>query len=64
MGRVKNIAIKSLGNRLIEQYSDRFSREFENNKAVLSEVKPIKSKRIRNILAGYISNKMQQKTRK
>lgn len=62
MGRVKNIAIKSLGNQLIEENKGTFTADFEKNKKILAEVKPITSKRIRNILAGYITTKIKKKT--
>ena len=58
MGRVKSVAIKTLGDELVSQYGDRFTEDFELNKKVLGEVKEIKSKRVRNILAGYITSKM------
>lgn len=60
MGRIKSIAIKRLGEELIKEHGGKFSADFEKNKKALAEVKPIKSKRIRNILAGYITKKMQQ----
>lgn len=58
MGRVKIIAIKSLGDELIADHGDKFTDDFDKNKKVLEEVKPIKSKRVRNILAGYITRKV------
>ncbi len=61
MGSVKIIAIKSLGDELMEQFSDRFTGDFEHNKKVLAELKPIKYKRVRNSLAGYISNQMKER---
>jgi len=60
MGRVKSTAIKRLGDELIQRYPNRFSADFETNKEVLKEIKNIKSKKIRNILAGYITKKMIQ----
>jgi small subunit ribosomal protein S17e len=60
MGRIKSIAIKRLGEELIKKHGGKFSEDFEKNKKALIEVKPIKSKRTRNILAGYITKKMQQ----
>jgi small subunit ribosomal protein S17e len=59
MGRIKTVAIKSLGNELIKEHGSKFSADFEKNKEALNEVKEIKSKRVRNILAGYITRKMQ-----
>jgi small subunit ribosomal protein S17e len=60
MGRVKSIAVKVLADELIKKHGNRFTIDFEKNKKVLNEVKKIQSKRVRNILAGYISKKMQQ----
>jgi len=58
MGRVKSIAIKTLGNELISQHKGKFTEDFELNKKILKEVKPIKSKYTRNTLAGYITSQM------
>jgi small subunit ribosomal protein S17e len=58
MGRIKSIAIKILAEDLVKNHGKRFSGDFEKNKEILGEIKKIKSKRIRNILAGYITKKM------
>ena len=58
MGRVKTIAVKSLADELIKAHGDKFTTDFEKNKNILEEVKPIKSKKIRNVLAGYVAKKM------
>jgi len=58
MGRVKSVAIKTLGDDLIKEFGAKFSTDFEQNKKILEEVRPIKSKRTRNVLAGYISKEM------
>ncbi len=55
MGRIKTWMIKRLGKRLLEKYPDRFSTDFDKNKEVLKEIVDIKSKKLRNILAGYIT---------
>ena len=60
MGRIKSIAIRTMGDDLIKEFADKFSTDFDKNKKILEEVKPIKSKRTRNILAGYISKEMQK----
>jgi small subunit ribosomal protein S17e len=60
MGRIKSTAVRTLGNELIKEFGDKFSIDFEKNKKILEEVKPIKSKRTRNVLAGYISKEMQK----
>lgn len=60
MGRIKSVAIRTLGSELIKEFGDKFTVDFEKNKKILEEVRPIKSKRTRNILAGYISKEMQK----
>jgi len=60
MGRIKSTAIKTLARDLVKQYAEKFTEDFEKNKEVLDEVKPIQSKKIRNTVAGYITTKMQQ----
>jgi small subunit ribosomal protein S17e len=60
MGSVKSVAIKNLGNRLIMEHGKRFSTDFEKNKLALNEIREIRSKKIGNILAGYITRKMRQ----
>lgn len=60
MGRIKNVAIKTLGKELIKEHGKKFSEDFGKNKKVLGEVKTIKSKKIRNVLAGYITKEMKK----
>jgi len=60
MGRVKSVAIKALGDDLIKAHGPKFTTDFDNNKKALGEVKKIESTRVRNILAGYISKKVQK----
>ena len=60
MGRIKSTAIKRLGDDLIQEHADKFSTDFEHNKKILDEVKKIESKKMRNVLAGYITRRMQQ----
>lgn len=57
MGRIKTTPIKTLGEELLEKYNDKFTKDFEKNKKVIETIKKIKSKRIKNIVAGYITKK-------
>lgn len=45
---------------LIQEHGKKLSTDFDKNKKVLAEIKPIESKRIRNILAGQIVNEMKK----
>ena len=60
MGRVKNIGVKTMGDDILKEHAEKFSEDFERNKKILEEIKTIKSKKIRNILAGYITNEMKK----
>jgi len=53
MGRIKTILVKRTGKQLIEQTPESFSSDFEQNKKALGRSMP--SKRIRNMIAGYIT---------
>lgn len=61
MGRIKTFMIKKLGDELIESYRDKFTKDFEKNKEVIKEILDIKSKKLRNVLAGYITRVMRRK---
>lgn len=60
MGRVKTTAVKTVANELIREHGDKFSDDFDHNKKVLEDIKPVKSKRVRNTIAGYITNEMRK----
>lgn len=60
MGRIKSIAIKKLGKEIIAEHGDRFSTDFEKNKKIIQEIKHIDSKKIRNVVVGYITKEMER----
>lgn len=55
MGRIKTTLIKRTANSLIKKYPDKFSENFEENKKAVEEVAEIQSKKLRNIIAGYLT---------
>lgn len=61
MGRIKEAMIKRLGDELIREHGNKFSTDFEKNKQVVGELVEIKSKKLRNVLAGYITKVMRRK---
>ena len=62
MGRIKTSFVKHVAKDLVEKYPDKFSIDYEKNKTALKEVMIFESKRMRNIVAGYLSVlKRQQK---
>lgn len=54
MGRVKSLAIKRTTRKLLEEYPNVFTDDFEKNKQLLSKVLET-DKRTRNSIAGYIT---------
>ena len=62
MGRIKTSFVKHVARDLVERYPSKFSIDYEQNKKDLSEVMIFESKRMRNIVAGYlVTLKSQQK---
>ncbi|MFP3132866.1 MAG: 30S ribosomal protein S17e [Nitrososphaeria archaeon] len=47
--------IRKLAEELLKQYGKKFIDNFEENKKVLNEIAEIKSKYLRNKVAGYIT---------
>lgn len=62
MGRIKTSLIKKIGLSLLEKYPEKFSQDFKKNKEVLKEFMEIKSKKIRNMVAGYITSYLKRKS--
>jgi small subunit ribosomal protein S17e len=56
MGRIKTSFVKAIAKDLFEKYADKFTTDFEKNKEVIKELIDIKSKRLRNVIAGYITS--------
>jgi small subunit ribosomal protein S17e len=63
MGRIKTRKIKAVTMDLMEEYGDSFSSNFDENKKKVSEFTGVESKKMRNVIAGYITrlNKAQTK---
>ncbi len=61
MGRVRSTYIKRAARELLRRYPDKFSTDFRKNCLVLNELVKLKSKPLRNRIAGYLSNLLEQK---
>lgn len=55
MGRIKTRLIKRKGNEILNKHMNKFTNNFEKNKNALIEVAEIKSKKLRNSIAGHIT---------
>jgi small subunit ribosomal protein S17e len=56
MGKVRTKMIKRTARELLEKYPDVFIWDFEHNKKAVSKLVSVKSKRVRNQIAGYITH--------
>ena len=52
--------IKRLSNELLERYHDKFTINFDENKKSISDLATIRSKILRNQIAGYITSKLKR----
>lgn len=58
MGTVKPAYIKVIARELLKKYPEVFTRDFNENKRLVSELTNIQSKKVRNRVAGYITRKV------
>ena len=54
--------IKRISNQLLERYPNRFGIDFDQNKKAISEIAIIRSKMLRNKIAGYITSHLHRQT--
>ncbi|MFC1648107.1 30S ribosomal protein S17e [Nanoarchaeota archaeon] len=55
MGRIKTQLIKSTTTEILKKHRDKFTTDFQKNKEIVGGVANLPSKKIRNIIAGYIT---------
>ena len=55
MGKVRTETVKRTARELIEKFPDKFTSEYEANKAAVNEVLKAPSKKLRNRIAGYVT---------
>ncbi|MCD6457577.1 MAG: 30S ribosomal protein S17e [Thermoproteales archaeon] len=55
MGKVRPTYIKRTARKLFMLYRDQFTSDFEHNKHKVAELTNVKSKTLRNRVAGYIT---------
>jgi small subunit ribosomal protein S17e len=56
VGRIKTTFVKNIGKELMEKYPEYFSGNFEDNKKVLASLVSFTSRKMRNLIAGYITS--------
>ncbi len=61
MGRIKTKLIKRNVKELILMYPNKFSIDFSDNKKIVTETTELNSKKLRNVMAGYMTRLMRFK---
>ena len=61
MGRIKTQLIKRISNKLIKEFKKDFKKDFKENKEIVAKLADIPSKKIRNVIAGYVTRLIKTK---
>jgi small subunit ribosomal protein S17e len=61
MGRIKTKLIKRISLSIFKRHRDELKDNFEENKQLVNGFADIPSKKIRNIIAGYVTRLVKQK---
>jgi len=60
-GMVRPGLVKRIARELVERFPEKFTTDFENNKKLVESLTNISSKKLRNKVAGYITQLQNQK---
>jgi small subunit ribosomal protein S17e len=60
-GKVRPELVKRIARELVERVPEKFTTDFENNKKLVESLTNISSKKLRNKVAGYITQLQNQK---
>jgi small subunit ribosomal protein S17e len=55
--------VKRLSTELLNRYPDKFNVDFQQNKKIIAEIAKVRSKELRNQIAGYIASYINKQTR-
>jgi len=55
MGRIKTTQTKRVTKKLVAEHGDQFKKDFESNKKIVEKFAEIPSKKLRNVIAGYVT---------
>ena len=62
MGRIKTTLIKRKTKELYKLHGEKFSTDFDQNKKVTNQYATVHSKKLRNVIAGYMSRLKKKET--
>ena len=55
MGRIKTKLIKRASKDFVKEHGSEFKEDFQSNKAVIENLADIQSKKMRNLITGYVT---------
>jgi len=55
MGRIKTTLLRRTGLKLFKEHEKMFNKDFAFNKKKVDELLSVRSKKLRNIIAGYVT---------
>lgn len=55
--------VKKLSTELLNRFPDKFNVDFQQNKKLIDEIAKVKSKELRNQIAGYIASYINKQTK-
>jgi len=61
MGKIKTTQIKRVTKKLIAEHGKLFKKDFDGNKKIVDELVECSSKKLRNMIAGYVTRLMSRK---
>ena len=61
MGRIKTQLIKRVTNKIVAEHRQDFKEDYEENKKIVEKYADIPSKKLRNIIAGYVTRLVKAK---
>jgi len=56
LGNVRTEKVKRIARELVRRYPNRFTADYEENKRVLMALVNLPSKKLRNMIAGYVTS--------
>ena len=61
MGRIKTKLIKRVSNEIFKNNKDKLKTDFTENKEIIQKIADFPSKKLANIVAGYVTRLMKQR---
>ena len=61
MGRIKTKAVKRVTRELVKNHFDEFTEDFDENKIIVEKYADIPSKKLRNIISGYVTRQVKSR---